>query len=237
MSFVADLGGLGATSSGGTGTYATKGRGSELRITDVGSQRPIVDGLTEFGYGAVSLAFSPDGKRVAIGADDKTIRLRDAETGAAVGAPLTAHAENANALAYSVDGTRIIGGSSYGDNKLHVWAADPDQSVGKSLGIFALSGPTAVSPDGSTVATPDPDHPSDIALWRADTRDRVRTITTGHATWVTALAWRPDGQAIASADAEDNTVNVWNRAERSTRRFTVDRRRRTRQGPVVQPGW
>jgi WD40 repeat protein len=196
-----------STASGGAAK--TNGRGAELRITDVGSRRPIVDGLTEFGYGPISLAFSPDGKRIAVGADDKTIRLRDAQTGAAVGAPQATHAESADHLAYSVDGTRIITGSARGDNALHIWAADPDRPVGTKRGIFASLGPTALSPDGSTVATRDPDRQSDIALWRADTHDRLRTIATGHAVAIVALAWRPDGQAIASSDVDDNTVDIW----------------------------
>ena len=128
-----------------------QGPGGQLRITEVDTGRPVVE-VTENGYGALSVAFSPDGKQVAVGADDKTIRLRDAETGAAIGPPLTGPSENASALAYSVDGTQIISSGGY---DLHVWAADPDRSVGKALGIFALFGPTAVSPDGLTMATRD----------------------------------------------------------------------------------
>ena len=55
-------------------------------------------------------------------------------------------------------GTRIV---SNGGNALHEWSADPDRSTGKSLDIFALSGPTAVSPDGKTMATRDEDEDSE----------------------------------------------------------------------------
>ena len=74
--------------------------------------------------------FSPDGRRVAIGASDGKIRVRDADTGAAVGPPLSGHTGAVNAVAYSRDGTRIISG---GDNTIHVWAAEPDQSIGTRL--------------------------------------------------------------------------------------------------------
>ncbi len=50
---------------------------------------------------------------------------------------------------------------------------------------------------------------SDIALWRIDTGELVRTISTGHLGPVSALAWRPDGRAIASADGAANTVRIW----------------------------
>src|SRR6185312_5490644 len=74
---------------------------------------------------------------------------------------------------------------------------------------FVGSVPAAVSPDGSTAATRDADNESDIALWRIDTGKLVRTISTGHLGPVSALAWRPDGRAIASADGAANAVRIW----------------------------
>ena len=194
-----------AMSAGGSRKSAG---GSQLRITDVDSGRPVVDGLTEFGYGGYDLAFSPDGRRVAVGASDGKIRVRDAETGAAVGPALSGHTGTVSTLAYSFYGTRVISG---GDNTIHVWAAEPGQAIGTRLpGLaFVGSAPVAVSPDGRTVATRDADNQSDIALWRTDTGELVRTISTGHFGPVSALAWRPDGQAIASADGADISVRMW----------------------------
>ncbi|MFC7451405.1 TIR domain-containing protein [Rhodococcus daqingensis] len=179
----------------------------QLNITDADTGRPFVDGLTEFGYGADDLAFSPDGRRVAIGGPDGRIRVRDADTGVAVGPPLSGHTD-AVKVAYSRDGTRIISG---GDNTIHVWAAEPDQRIGTRLPGLASAGfaPAAVSPDGRIAATRDAENESDIALWRIDTGELVRTIATGHVGYVSALAWRPDGQAIASADVLANTARIW----------------------------
>jgi WD40 repeat protein len=188
--------------NGGNATDAT-----QLRVTDSSSGRPIVDGPTEVGYGGYSLAFRPDGRRVAIGASDKKIHVFDADTGAAVGPPLSGHTGPVNMVVYSGDCTRII---SAGDHTIHVWAAEPDQSIGTSLPGLAFDGslPAAVSPDGRIVVTQDVNNQSDIALWRIDTDKLVRTIPTGHRGPLTALAWRPDGQAVAAAGA-DNTVRIW----------------------------
>ena len=69
----------------------------------------------------LSVAFSPDGARVASGSEDITLRLWDVKTVAALGEPLRGHTEVVTSVAFSPDGARIASGSW--DNTLRLWDA------------------------------------------------------------------------------------------------------------------
>jgi WD40 repeat protein len=78
-----------------------------------------------------SVAYSPDGRHIISGSFDKTIRIWDAETGAAVGKPLEGHTDWVNSVAYSPDGRHIISGSY--DKTIRIWDAETGAAVGKPL--------------------------------------------------------------------------------------------------------
>ncbi|EPQ54783.1 hypothetical protein GLOTRDRAFT_42827 [Gloeophyllum trabeum ATCC 11539] len=153
-----------------------------------------------------SLAFSPDGRCIASGSWDNTVRVWNAQTGEPVGVPLTGHEAQVNSVAFSPDGKYIASGSD--DKTIRVWNAETREPVvGPLTGHENWVTSVAFSPDGKYIASGSWDNT--IRLWNAQTGEPVGEPLTGHENWVTSVAFSPDGKYIASG-SWDNTIRVWN---------------------------
>ncbi|CRZ16821.1 putative regulatory protein [Mycolicibacterium neworleansense] len=152
----------------------------------------------------VSVAFSPDGKRIASGGADATVRLWDTETGQPIGAPMRGHNKMVIGLAFSPDGSRIASGSP--DATLRMWDADTGQPIGQPLRSDGGVTRVAFSPDGKRIASGGSD--ATVRLWDAGTGRPIGAPMRGHEAAVMSVAFSPDGRQIASAGFDD-TVRLW----------------------------
>ena len=76
--------------------------------------------------GVAALAFSPDGRTLAVAGDAGSLQLWDVATQQPLGSPLTTPGEALTSLAFSPDGTTVYAGSAH--VPLQSYAVDPDRA-------------------------------------------------------------------------------------------------------------
>ncbi|KAG8836889.1 hypothetical protein FRC18_010515 [Serendipita sp. 400] len=155
--------------------------------------------------GVSSVAFSPDGRRIASGSLDLTIRLWDTETGQPLREPLRGHTDCIQSVSFSPDGRRIVSGS--GDKTIRLWDTETGQPLREPLrGHTDYIRSVSFSPDGRRIVSGSGD--KTIRLWDTETGQPLGEPLRGHTDSVQSVSFSPDGRRIVSGSG-DETIRLW----------------------------
>ncbi|KAG6812455.1 hypothetical protein H0H92_002720 [Tricholoma furcatifolium] len=155
-----------------------------------------------------SVCFSPDGKYLATGAEDKQIRIWDIAK-KRIRTIFDGHQQEIYSLDFSADGRLIVSGS--GDKTARIWDMetttskvltinDPD-SLNNDAGVTSV----AISPNGQLVAAGSLD--TVVRIWDVQTAQLVERLR-GHKDSVYSVAFTPDGRGLVSGSL-DKTLKYW----------------------------
>jgi RNA polymerase sigma factor (sigma-70 family) len=195
------------------------GQDNPIQLWDVGTGKELRR-LVGHKDTVLSLAFSPDGLTLASGGQryDATLRLWDVGTGDERFA-LKGHGGELRSVVFSPDGRTVATGSI--DKTIRLWDPATGKEKGRLTGHREDVMAVAFSPDGKLLASGGFDRTLRLwdpaagkQLWQAE-EDEAGNAGTLHSSsrfrinrGITAVAFSPDGRALAAA-GRDHTLHLF----------------------------
>jgi len=161
-----------------------------------------------------SVAFSPDGKMLATGSLDKTVKLWESASGKEIATMPAKGQANfpVRFVVFSPDGRLLAAAGGDKGNKppgnVLVWKTSTRKLQFVNEGHIDAISSVAFSPDGRLLASAGGDS---VIRLSASANGKILAIIQGHGGLVTSVAFSPDGKRLASASL-DKTVCVWDMA-------------------------
>lgn len=150
----------------------------------------------------LSVAASPDGRRLAAGCMDGGVMIVDVATGQIVSQP-TGHFKPVRSLTFTADGQHLL--TACDDMHVNMYDATGGALVESFSGHENWVLSVSVHPDGTAFASGGAD--SKVKLWDLGTRTCVQTLSD-HSDQVWGVTWRSDGSRVASV-SDDRSICLY----------------------------
>jgi WD40 repeat protein len=178
--------------------------GGEVKVWDAASGQEV-RALQGHQQAVNSVAYSPDGNRLASASDDRTVKVWDAKTGQEL-RTFRGHNDKVWRAVFSPDGAWVASASE--DRTVKLWDAATGQELHTLRGHTERVSGVAFSPDGRRLASAGWDKA--VRVWDAASGQEILTLQS-HTDAVWCVAFSPDGLRLASA-SNDGTVKLWDAA-------------------------
>ncbi|MBX9258006.1 WD40 repeat domain-containing protein [Desmonostoc muscorum CCALA 125] len=152
-----------------------------------------------------SISFSPDGKTIASGSWDKTIKLWNIESGESQ--TLLGHTDKVWRVRYSpMNGNMIASAST--DKTVRLWNAKTGEFLGELQGNTDIVYDLSFSTDSKKIATVSLDRT--IKIWDTNTKEELETLENLQGqNGSYSVDFDPNGAKLAVVGYQDGSVKVW----------------------------
>jgi len=138
------------------------------------------------------VVFSPDGRCMASGSRDGTVRIWSLKSGLCLRI-IEVPSDHVYSVAFSPDGSKVVSGADDGD--IHVWSVKTGELLRHLKGHCKLVRSVVFSPDGTMLASGADD--KTVRVWSVENGSLEQTME-GHPNDVGSVAFSHDGQKVVS---------------------------------------
>ncbi len=151
--------------------------------------------------------FSPDGRYIASGSYDRTVKLWDVESGSEL-KTFKGHSDVVTSVNFSSDGRYIISGGGCEDKTVRVWEVSSGSEKMTLAGHTNSVQSVCFSPDGRYIVSGSAD--GSIKVWSASTGSELKNLSGEKKSMISSVCFSSNGKYLVSGHFyQEYAIKLW----------------------------